>query len=385
MREVYLDNAATTPLDPRVRAAMEPFLGECFANPSSAHRAGVRAAEALDEARRRIARVVGARAERVVFTGGGSEANALGVLGQARARRARGGHVLVGPTEHPCVRESAARLAREGFEVETLPLDAGGALDLEAAARRLRPDTVLVAQMLVNNEFGSVFAVAELARLVRSRAPHAAVHVDAVQALGKLELSLPDLEADSLALSAHKVHGPKGVGALCLGDTEPRVEPLVVGGGQEAGLRAGTQNVAGAVGFGVAAEIAERERPAAVTRMRGLRERLAAGLAELGARVLAPGAQVREPVCSILAALFPGPPAEVRLHHLDARGVAASAGSACQAGKREISPALLAIGLSADEARRVLRFSLSRETTSEDVEQALAALAEVERELGAHR
>lgn len=382
MTAVYLDHAATTPLDPRVRAAMEPFLGERFGNPSSVHRAGVRAAEALDEARRRIARVVGARPERVVFTGGGSEANALGVLGQARARRARGTHVLVGPTEHPCVRESAARLAREGFEVETLPLDAQGALDLEAAAERLRPDTVLVAQMVVNNEFGSVYAVAELARLARARSPHAAVHLDAVQALGKLELSLPDLGVDSLALSAHKVHGPKGVGALCLADPEPRVEPLIPGGGQEGGLRAGTQNVAGAVAFGVAAELAERDRPRAAAHMRTLRERLVAGLEALGARVLAPGANVREPSCAILAAVFAGPPAEVRLHHLDARGVAASAGSACQAGKSEISPALLAIGLSADEARRVLRFSLSRDTTAEEVERALAALDEVERELG---
>lgn len=379
MAFVYLDHAATTPLDPRVRETMLPWLGERFGNPSSRHKAGAAAAQAIETARGEVARSIGARREEIVFTSGGTEANALAVLGGARARRTLGRHVLVGPAEHACVRESASALAREGFEVETLRLDAHGALDLEHAAARLRPDTVLVAQMLVQNETGSIYPVRELGRRVRARSKHALLHVDAVQALGKLELDVVDLGCDTLALSAHKAHGPQGAGALFVREGV-QLEPLVHGGGQERGLRSGTPNVAAIVGFGTAAKLAEELRPKHAQALQTLRAHLVEGLARIpGARAFEPGAPNVAP--HIVALLIPGVPSEVRMHHLEELGIVVSAGSACQAQKQSISPSLLALGLTPDESRTLLRISMSRTTTPTDIDTFLTALAQVEAKL----
>lgn len=381
MTSIYLDHAATTPLAPEVREAMAPFQDERFGNPSSRHRLGVAAARALEEARERVGRAVGAAPERVVFTAGGTEASNLGVLGLARAGARRGRHVLVGPTEHPCVRDSAAALVEEGFEVETLRLDARGELDLEDLVARLRADTVLVAQMLVNNEFGTLYPVARVARLVCANAPHARVHVDAVQALGKVEVSLGELGVHSLAISAHKFHGPKGNGALVLAEgVQPR--PLVFGGAQERGLRSGTENVAGIVGLGVAAELAEGHRERAHAHMLELRARLHGELESLaGARLLSPGGETgRAP--HVVSLLLPGPPAESWQHHLEARGVYTSVGSACQARKGGVSPALLALGLDEREAKQVLRLSFARSTRFEEIAEASRILREVAGEFG---
>ena len=233
---IYLDNAATTPIDPRVRAAMSPWIEGEFGNPSSRHRQGERARSAIDEARGRVARAVGAQRDDVIFTSGGTEANCLGVLGSARARRKHGRHVIVGPTEHPCVRESALALREEGFDVESARLAGDGSFDFQHLESRLRDDTVLVAQMLVQNEVGAIYPVRDVAKLVHARARNAAFHVDAVQAFGKMEFSIHELGADSLAVSSHKVHGPQGAGAL-ITRTEIPLRPLVFGGGQERGFR----------------------------------------------------------------------------------------------------------------------------------------------------
>ena len=378
---VYLDNAATTALDPRVRAAMSPWIEREFGNPSSRHRQGQRARAAIDEARVRVARAVGAERDRVVFTSGGTEANALVVLGSARARRKHGAHVVIGPAEHACVRESALALREEGFEVELARLASDGALDLEHLRSRLRGDTVLVAQMLVQNEVGAVYPVRELARIVRSRSPHAAVHVDAVQAFGKMEFSLHELGADSVAISGHKVHGPQGAGALITRADLP-LRPLVFGGGQEGGVRSGTENVAGIVGLGRAAEIAHAEIAATCAHLDALRELCVARLARLeGARVLEPASPSSRVLGAIVAVILPGAPSEVRMHHLEELGVVVSAGSACHAHESEASPALLAMGVSALDARSMLRLSFSRETTAEDVERGIDALERVHERL----
>lgn len=380
MPAIYLDHAATTPLAPQVLAAMRPHLEEDFGNPSSRHSLGARAAEALDEARARIAGALLVQPTRVVLASGGTEAANLAVIGLARAGRAHGRHVLAGATEHACVRESCAALAREGFEVETVPLAPDGGLDLAAYAARLRPDTALVAQMLANNEFGTIYPVGSLAKLVRARAPRARLVVDAVQAFGKLDCALGELGADAVIVSAHKVHGPKGAGAVAFADGATP-EAVLHGGGQERGLRPGTENVAAIAGFGVAAEIAERSRAGTLRHLRELRERFVAAIRGVpGARVLEPGADVLPSIVSVLVA---GAPAEVRIHHLDRRGVLAGAGSACQAAKRELSPASRAIGLTDDESRHVVRFSFARTTTLAEVEAAASALAEVSRELEA--
>jgi len=380
VKTVYLDNAATTPIDPAVRSAMRPWLEEEFGNPSSRHALGVRARAALDDARGALGALVGAVPERVVFTGSGTEANNLAVAGLARARRGRGRHVLIGPTEHSCVREAALALRDEGFEVEVARVDGRGALDLDDLAARLRPETVVVAQMLVNNEFGTIYPLRRVAARVRERAPQAALHVDAVQAFGKLSVDLEELDADSVAISAHKLHGPKGVGALVLRrGADP--EPLIRGGGQEGGLRAGTQNVAGIVGLARAATLADERREATLAHLTALRGVLRAELAAVGgARLLEPGGPDGV-LPSIASIALVGPPAEVYLHHLEQRGVLASVGSACQSNKRAPSPALAALGLSDDEVRRVLRLSFSAHTGAEDVRRAARELGSLLGEL----
>jgi cysteine desulfurase len=372
---IYLDNAATTPLDPRVRAAMSPWLDGEFGNASSRHRQGQRAHAAIDEARGRVARAVGAERAHVIFTSGGTEANSLGVLGSARARRKHGKHVILGPTEHPCVRESALALRDEGFEVESARLSSDGSFDLEHLESRLRGDSILIAQMLVQNEVGTIYPVREIARLAHALAPHAAVHVDAVQAFGKMELSIHELGADSLAISSHKVHGPQGAGALITRGSIP-LRPLVFGGGQEHGLRSGTENVAAIVGFGRAAELARTELETTCAHLESLRKSCLDRLAKLKrARVLVFSSDRAHPTLpAIVAVILPGAPSEVRMHHLEEMGVIVSAGSACHSHKSEASPTMLAMGVSAEDARSILRLSFSRFTTRADIERGIDAL-----------
>ena len=378
MKPVYLDNAATTPLAPEVRTAMLAHYQDEFGNPSSRHPLGVRAAEARDRARRQIARAVDAEPENVIFTSGGTESNNLAVLGRARASKTRGRHILIGPTEHPSVRAAALALVDEGFDVEFGRLDANGAIDIADLEAKLRSDTAFVAVMAANNELGSIYPTRLIGQRIRACSPDAHFHVDAVQALGKLDVALTELGADSVALSAHKVHGPKGTGALVFART-PELRPLVFGGGQESGRRSGTEDVAGIVGFGLAAELADREREASTERACAAREVLRRGLESIaGAQLLEPGGTT---LPTIAAVKIPGVPAEVRMHHLEARGVYVSAGSACNAGKSDVSPVLAALGLDAEDARRVLRFSFSRMTTIAEVERAVQALADVERTL----
>jgi cysteine desulfurase len=285
--------------------------------------------------------------------------------------------VLVGPTEHPSVREAALALRLEGFEVEFLTLDASGGLAVESVARLARPDTVLVAQMLVQNEVGTIYPVREVARALRRVAPRAHLHMDAVQALGKLELSLHELGADSLTISAHKAAGPMGAGALLVRE-DARLVPLVHGGKQERGWRSGTENVAGIVGLGAAVESAENGREEACVRMRAIRAAFVEEVSRAeGVRVLSPGTERTPGSPAIVALLVPGAPAEVWLHHLEARGVYASTGSACQSKKKEQSPTYAALGLSIEAARAVLRFSFDSRTAVDDARAAAGMLAEI--------
>jgi len=380
---VYLDNAASTPIDPRVRALVVEWL-ERPGNPSSRHAFGERAHTAIEAARGQVARALAAEPGLVTFTSGGTEANALAVLGTARAaaRRGLGRHVVVGPLEHACVRESAAALAREGFEVETAPLAADGELDLARLERLLRPDTVLCALSQASNELGTLMPVARAAQLVRKRAQKARLHVDAVQAFGKQDGALAELGCDSLAISAHKVHGPLGAGAL-VRSSAFELEPLVFGGGHEQGLRSGTHNAAALAGLGLAAELAEQQRAETVRTCNALRAHMLALLAERipAARAIEPAAGSVAVLPSILAVSLPGAPAEVRLRHLERLGVYASAGSACQARKHDVSASFLAAGLSVEEARHVLRFSFARTTTRAEVERAVEALVQVSAEI----
>jgi cysteine desulfurase len=367
MDEVYLDNGATTRVEPAVAEAMVHAMTVAYGNPSSAHRLGVEAARAIAAARGRVARAIGADPSEIVFTSGGTEANALGFRGAAEAARSR--HVVVSALEHPSVAAAALALAARGWEVSTVAPTRAGLVEAEALAEAVRPDSAAVALIWVQNELGTVQPIARAVRAVKARAPRCHVHVDAVQAVGKLAVDVSELGCDSLSLSAHKIHGPKGAGALWL-KKGARVAPLVHGGGQERDLRPGTEGVPGIVGLGVAVELAERARPEAAARMAQLRD-------ALWTRLLArlPAAMRHgDPAASaphILSVGFPGLPAEPLLHALEARGVYVSAGSACHARDKKPSATLRAIGVPDDVA--TLRFSLSRHTSDEEIARAVAA------------
>ena len=371
-RVVYLDNNATTPVDPEVRDAMLPHLDARFGNPSSIHRQGTDERAAVEAARRKVAQLLRCTARRVVFTGGGSEADNLALKGIARQRP--GAHFITSAIEHPAVLQTCRALEREGYGLTVLPVGADGRVDPASLTAALRPDTALVSVMLANNETGAIQPIEELAAI--ARAAGVLFHTDAVQALGKVPVDVDALGVDLLSVSAHKVHGPKGVGALFV-RKGVALTPLVHGGGHEWGLRAGTENVPGIVGFGQACSLAQRRLLGAESeRLSGLRDRLEAGVLALlpKARVLGDPAH-RLPNTSALS--LPGIRGESLVMLLDRRGVRFSSGSACKAGHPDPSHALLAMGLSEEEAHCAVRFSLGAGLTAEDVDYALTALTEV--------
>jgi cysteine desulfurase len=364
---LYLDHAATTPVRPEVQAAMEPFLTERFGNPSSAHGPGRAARAALEDARERVAAAIGAEPAEIVFTGGGTEADNLAVLGRWRTT---GEGVAVSAIEHSAVRRSAAAAAREGARVATLAVDEAARVDLDALYEALQEPLSVVSVMWANNEVGTIQPVAELAARCRDRG--VAFHTDAVQAVAHVPVSVRDVPVDMLSMSAHKFGGPKGMGALYV-RSGTELTPLIQGGGQERGLRAGTSNVAGAVGLAEALERAVSELPAEAERLRTLRDRLERSVLDLvdGAVVNGGGA---ERLPHVLSVSLPGLDSDVLLASLDMAGLAVSAGSACHSGASAPSHVLLAMGAGSDA---VLRLSLGWPTTGADVDRAIAVLGEV--------
>jgi len=374
---IYLDNAASTPPTPEVLDALRATAAELYANPASAHAGGAAASRALAQARAEVAAALDVEPAELLFTSGGTEADALGVLGAARA--ARGRHVVISALEHPAVMRCAEALAADGYALDIVPPDRNGIVAADAIAAAVRADTAVVALMLVNNELGTRQPVADVAQRLgppgdRKR-PH--LHVDAVQGFGLGRLRPRALGADSVALSAHKLHGPRGAGALWL-RPGARLAPLWVGGGQERGLRGGSENLPALVAFGVAATQARAAaQDGAEERVAALRDRFEqAALAALA--TLVPGVRptvTGAPRAAHIASLaFPGLPAEPLLHALEARGVLASAGSACASRTAGPSPTLKAIGI--DDRTAVLRFSFSRLTPAADADAAVAVLVD---------
>ncbi|MBO8141449.1 MAG: cysteine desulfurase [Firmicutes bacterium] len=368
---IYLDYAATTPLDARVQAAMEPWLAGDYGNPSSLHAPARRARAAIDEARERVAAAIGARPSEIYFTSGGSEGDNWAIKGTAWASQERGRHVVVSAIEHQAVLAPARFLARQGWEVTIAPVDGEGLVDPDRLEKLLRPDTVLVAVMHGNNEMGAIQPIEEIARrTARRRIP---LLVDAVQTAGLLPLDVNELGCDLLVMSAHKFYGPKGVGALYIRRGTP-VEPLIHGGGQERGLRAGTEHVAGIVGLARALELAREEMDQEVPRLSALRDRLWDGL-----QAKVPGVRLNGPRIERLPnnvnVTIPGIDGESLLMNLDLLGVAVSSGSACTSGSLEPSHVLLAMGLAPDEARASLRLTVGRQTTEEEVDAAVDIVA----------
>jgi cysteine desulfurase NifS len=374
---VYLDNNATTPLEPEALDAMLPFLREEHGNPSSVHELGTRARAAVEAARRRLAQTLGCTARRLVFTGSGSEADNLAIKGAVAARREGGRHLIASEVEHPAVRETIKALERDGYEASWLPVDHDGLVEPRALEAALRPDTVLVSVMAANNEVGTLQPIAELAQIARAHG--ALFHCDAVQALGRIPLDVEALGVDLLAVSAHKIGGPKGVGALFV-RAGVELSPLIHGGGQERGLRSGTENVAGIVGFGKACELAGRRLNAGEAgRLSALRDRLEAGI-----RQVVPGARLNghreRRLPNTLNVTLPGIRGESLVLLLDRRGVRFSSGSACKSGNPDPSHALLAMGLTAEEAHCAVRFSLGACNDQRQIDATLEALELVLRE-----
>ena len=372
----YLDHAATTPVRPEVRAAMEPFLTEVYGNPSGVHSVARRAKTALEEAREEIAAALGCLPGEVVVTGGGSEADNLAVIGGARmaARAGLPRRVVVSAIEHKAVSEAAHRLEPEGVAVRIVGVGSDGIVDLDDLAAALAEPVALVSVMLVNNEVGTIQPLAEIADLVRTRSPGARLHTDAVQSVQWLDVATAAAPADLVSVSGHKFGGPKGVGALVV-RSGTEVEPQLVGGGQERGLRSGTVDVAAAVGLATALRVTTAQRAAEVARIAVLRDRLAAGLAAIGGVV--PSGDRSRAVAGNHHVRIEGVPAELLLVALDHEGVCAAAGSSCASGALEPSPVLAAMGMDRDAAREAVRFSLGYASTDADVDRALAVLPRV--------
>jgi cysteine desulfurase len=352
---IYLDNAATTRIRPEVRAAMEPFLDRDFGNASSLHAAGRKARRALEDARETIASGLGGDPKEIVFTSGATESNTLAIVGAAEALRSRGDHLVTTAIEHPSVLETFARLERQGFQVTRVPVGADGLVDPARVAAAVTPKTVLISVMTVNNEVGTVQPIAA----IRKAAAGILLHTDAAQAVGKVPVNVRD--ADLVTFSAHKIHGPVGVGGLWVRKGTPLV-PQLVGGGQEFEKRAGTENVAGAVGLAAAIKLA------APGRMGALRDRLREGIG---------GAAIAGAAPHILNVSFEGVDGEAVILALDAAGVCVSSGSACASGSTKPSHVLTAMGLPSDVVKSSVRFSLSELTTDEEIDGAVAAVVRV--------
>ncbi len=372
MRPIYLDYNATTPLDPAVRTAMEPYWDRVWGNPSSVHSIGRAARAALDDCRYRMAAVWKSKPSEVVFTSGGTEANHLAIVGTARLRRCHGRHLLTSAVEHPAVLETFRFLSRhEGFDLTILPVDAFGQISCERLASALRPDTILVSVMTANNEVGTIQPVAEIGRICRQRG--IPFHTDAVQAFGKLRFeSIHQFEADLVTVCAHKFHGPKGAGALFV---RSPLQPLavLVGGGQENERRAGTENLPAIIGL---VEAFERFVPQPVfpaERLKLWTQQLAAAASAIPGVTLRGHAVDRLP--NTLAFTVVGADSIALMAALDLEGICASSGSACSAGSLEPSHVLEAMGVPKAETNALVRLSLGRETTIEEVETLQQALA----------
>ena len=371
-RFVYLDHAATTPTDSRVVAAMLPYFGERFGNPSSIYRLGRLSLEAIDTARSTVAQVLNCNPKEIVFTGGGSEADNLAIKGAALAQRdrGRGNHVVTCAIEHSAVLHACDYLQSIGFEITILPVTPEGLVDPEQFRDALRAETVLATIMYANNEIGTIQPIAELGAICRERG--ILFHSDAVQAGGALPLDVRTLNVDLLSLTAHKFYGPKGTGALYVRHGTPLV-PQINGGGQERRRRAGTENVPGIVGFAEALRLAEEQREAYVEHCRALRDRLIDGVLERIPHTYLNGSRTQR-LPNNANILFEFVDGESLLLLLDQQGFCASAGSACAAGSVEPSHVLTALGIEPERALGSVRFTAGRPTTVEDVDHLLDVL-----------
>ena len=377
VRRVYLDNSATTPVDPRVASAMARAVVENFGNASSVHGFGQQARAAVDRARREVATLIGAKQNEIVFTSGGTEANNLAIRGLCEAAAAHGRHIITSSIEHPSVAGVCTELEKRGWEVTRLPVYRNGIVRVEDVTAVLRPQTVLITIMLANNEIGTIQPIAEIGALVRERRAaghrHLWFHTDAVQAAGRLRLNVDELGCDLLTMSAHKLYAPKGIGALYV-RRGVRLHGQNVGGHQERERRAGTENVPGIVAFGEAVKLAREEFEKRANHDRALRDAFEAAVTRRIPDIVLNGDRERRlgHLSNISFRFIEG---EGLLINLDLEGIAVSTGSACSSGTLEPSPVIRALGVDDELARGSIRFSFGKDNTVEDVDYTVEVLA----------
>jgi cysteine desulfurase len=373
MKRVFLDHAATTPTDPRVVKAMLPYFSDSFGNPSSIHSLGLETRTAVAEAREKVANLIGATSGEIIFTSGGTEADNLAIKGVAQANAQRGKHIVTTRIEHHAVEESCHYLEKQGFRVTLVGVDKDGMVDPKDMEKAVTPETILISVMHANNEVGTIQPIAEIGRMARQRGVY--FHTDAVQTVGHIPAKVDELGVDLLAVSAHKLYGPKGIGVLYV-RKGTRIVSFLHGGGQERGLRASTENVPGIVGLGRAAEIAQAEMDAESKHVTRLRDKLIEGLLERIPQVRLNGhpTQRLPNNVNISVASVEGESLAVSL---DLEGIAVSTGSACNSEAMEPSHVLTAMGVPVELARGSVRFSLGKKNTDEEIDRVLEAFPRI--------
>lgn len=372
MKPIYMDHSATTPVAAEVLAAMLPYFSDKFGNASSLHGFGREAKEALEESRQKVARLLNAHPEEIVFTSGGTESDNLALRGIARRNRNSGRHIITSQIEHPAILETCRSLEQEGFSVTYLPVNREGLVDLSELEKAIRPDTILISIMHANNEIGTIQPLEEIGRLAAERDIY--LHTDAVQTVGKIPVDVQAMGADLLSLSAHKLYGPKGVGALYI-RRGTKIQSLATGGGHERGLRSGTENVPGIVGLARAADLAREEMAGEGQRLTELRDRLAGLVLERVKEAWVNGSMEKR-LAGSLNFGFSYVEGESLLLYLDSKGVAVSTGSACSSHKLEPSHVLLALGLKPEQCHGSLRITMGRSNSQEDVDYVADCIAE---------
>ena len=378
---IYLDHAATTAISPEVLEAMMPCLTESYGNASGVYATGREAHRILDRARKQSAEAIGATPPEICFTSGGSESDSWALIGTAAANRGKGNHIITSAIEHHAILRTCEWLEKQGFEVTRLPADEEGRIRPSDLEQAIRPGTILISIMAANNEIGTIQQTAEFGKIAREHG--IPFHTDAVQAMGAMPVDVNAWQADLLSLSAHKFHGPKGTGLLYI-RKGTRIDPLIYGGAQERGLRAGTENVAGIAGMGKAMEIAAAGIPERAARETALRERLKAGLqaAVSGIRI---NGHPTDRLAGNLHVTIPGVDGEAMLLRLDLAGIAASSGSACTSGSTEPSHVLEAIGRTDEEIKSSLRLTIGEENTEAEIDETIRKITEIAADLRSMR
>ena len=373
--EVYFDNSATTRCYDSVKDIVVKAMIEDFGNPSAMHLKGVEAEKYIKSSAESLARLLKVQEKEILFTSGGTESDNLALIGAAFANKRSGNHIITTSVEHPAVSQPALFLQEQGFEVTYLPVDSRGVVKMDALKAVLREDTILVSVMYVNNEVGAVMPVEEIAALVHEKSPKALFHVDAIQAFGKYRIYPKKMGIDLLSVSGHKIHGPKGVGFLYINE-KAKIQPQILGGGQQGGMRSGTDNVPGIAGLGAAAVEIYKNLEENVENMYRLKEHIAQGLEKIG-DIRINGMDLRERAPQILSISVMGVRSEVLLHSLEERGIYVSAGSACSSHKRKPSATLAAMGMSKDQIESTVRLSFCEENTIEEADYFLQVMGEL--------